>query len=131
MRRRLLIAAAAAMVAGVLPSSALAGPPGTMSLAEFLPRAQALQKKGMGAMFSSDLKPVIAEFKAAGQAYRADLDVARAAGRTDLGCPPPKGKAKITPEQIMADFSATPPAERATTTTKTAFYRMMRKRFPC
>lgn len=115
---------AAALIA--LPAAAQA-----MNVAEFLTKTEALKAKGMGAMFSSDLKLVVREFKAAGTAYRSDVDKARAAGRDDLGCPPPKGKAKLTPNQIIADFATVPVAERASTSVKQAFYAMMRRRFPC
>lgn len=125
------------LAAAVLPSAALATAPGEMSIAEFLPKAEALQAKGMGAMFSSDLKPVMAEMKAVGTSYRADLAQARAAGRTDLGCPPPKGspppegRKRMSPNELLDALRVVPPAHRATTTVKTAFYAMMRRRFPC
>lgn len=102
-----------------------------MTVADFLAKAEALKAKGMGAMFSSDLKVVTNEFKAAGTAYRADVDKARTAGRTDLGCPPPKGSVKMSSNDIMAEMSAIPAAQRASTSVRTAFYRMMAKRFPC
>lgn len=89
--------------------------------------------KGMAAMFSSDLKPVIGEIRAISPAYRADLAVARAAGRTNLGCPPPKGdkRMRLGADKILGFMRAVPPERRATTTVKTVFYEMMRKSFPC
>ena len=131
MRARLVLAAAA-----LLPSLALAAPVGEMSVAEFLPKAENLKAKGMAAMFSSDLKPVVAEMKAIGTGFRADLDRARAGGRTDMGCPPPKGQGKgkgvgIKADEIFAVLRAVPPAQRATTTVKSVFYAMMARRFPC
>jgi hypothetical protein len=102
-----------------------------MTVAELMTTAAALKAKGAGAMFSPDLRRVVGAFRTAGTDYRADLERARAAGRTDLGCPPPKGKVKLKPADVMADFAAIPPAQARTTSVKTAFYAMMAKRFPC
>jgi hypothetical protein len=102
-----------------------------MTVAEFLVRADALKAKGMMAMMSSDLPVVKGEMQAATTAYRTDVDAARAKGRTDLGCPPPKGQAKISSDMIMADLAAIPKAAQARTTVKTALYDAMRKRYPC
>lgn len=102
-----------------------------MTVAEFLTRADALKAKGMMAMMSPDLKVVRGELQAATTAYRTDVDAARAKGRTDLGCPPPKGQAKITSDSIMADLAAVPKAAQARTTVKSALYDVMRKRYPC
>ena len=63
-------------------------------------------------------------------AYRADLTAARQAGRTPHSCPPPKGKASFGAKEVMAEFNAIPPARR-NMSVKTAFYAMMKKRYPC
>jgi hypothetical protein len=102
-----------------------------MTVAEFLARAEALKAKGMMAMMSPDLPVVRGEMQAATTAYRGDVDAARAKGSTDLGCPPPKGQAKISSETIMADLAAIPRAVQARTTVKVALYDVMRKRYPC
>ena len=119
----------------ILSSPAYGAPLGEMSIAEFLPKAENLKAKGMAAVFSSDLKPVMAEMKAIGTSYRADLERARAAGRTDLGCPPAKGQAPkgqgMKVDEIFAVLRAVPPERRATTTVKATFYDLMARRFPC
>lgn len=102
-----------------------------MSVAEFMTKADALKAKGMRAMFSPDLKPVMNEVKAVAAAYRAEVDAARLLGRTDLGCPPPKGKVKFTSTQFLAGIGMVPMPHRASTTVLTAYYAMMQKRFPC
>ena len=102
-----------------------------MTVAEFLARAEALKAKGMMAMMSPDLPVVRGEMQAATTAYRTDVDAARAKGGTDLGCPPPKGRAKISSDIIMADLAAIPKAAQARTTVKAALYEVMRKRYPC
>ncbi len=102
-----------------------------MTVAEFLARAETLKAKGMMAMMSSDLPVIRGEMQAATTAYRTDVDAARAKGRTDLGCPPPKGQAKISSDTIMADLAAIPKPLQAKLTVKAALYDVMRKRYPC
>lgn len=99
-----------------------------MSVADFLTKVQALKAKGMGAMFSPDLKIVMAEMKSVSADYRADLAKTQ---HGELGCPPPKGKAKINSDEFIAEFSAVPVAQRGTTSVKSVFYAMMKRRFPC
>ena len=103
----------------------------SMTVAEFLVRAEALKAKGMMAMMSSDLPVIRGEMQAATSTYRADVDAARAKGRTDLGCPPPKGQAKISSDTIMADLAAIPKAAQAKMTVKAGLYAAMAKRYPC
>jgi hypothetical protein len=102
-----------------------------MTVAEFLAKAEALKAKGMMAMMSSDLPVVRGEMQAATTAYRTDVDAARAKGRTELGCPPPKGQAKISSDTIMADLAAIPKAVQAKVLVKAGLYAAMAKRFPC
>jgi len=113
---------AAALLAALAPSFALA-----MTTGEFVAKADKLKAQGMMAMMSSDIGLLQNEMKAVGLAYRADVTAARAKGRTDLGCPPPKGQVKMESSQLIATFRAAPPG----TPVKTAFYRMMAQRFPC
>jgi hypothetical protein len=101
-----------------------------MSVAEFLAKANALKAKGFLAIGSSDIKLLRTEVERASDAYRSDLASAKAAGRAPHSCPPPKGKAKIGSNELMAEFEAIPAAKR-NMSVKTAFYAMMKKRFPC
>ena len=118
-----LVIAAVAMA--LLPASAQA-----MSVAEFLAKANALKAKGFLAIGSPDIKLLKSEMETVANAYRADIDGARKAGRTPHSCPPPKGKANIGSKELMAEFESIPAAKRGMST-KTAFYAMMKKRFPC
>lgn len=120
MRRLLTIATLIA-----LPASAQA-----MTVAEFLAKANALKAKGLFAMGSPDIKLLTGEMTAVAQAYRADIEGARKAGRTPHSCPPPKGQTKLGSKELLADFEAIPPAQRGMSV-KTAFYALMRKRYPC
>lgn len=117
-----------AMMAGaalVLPASAQA-----MTVAEFLAKANALKAKGFLAMGSPDIKLLRTEVERASDAYRSDLASAKAAGRAPHSCPPPKGKAKIGSKELLAEFETIPAAQRGMSV-KSAFYAMMKKRFPC
>ncbi len=116
-------------LAGVLLAMPFAAQ--AMTVAEFLAKAEALKAKGMLAMMSPDISVLRTEMQAATTAYRTDVDAARAKGGTTLGCPPPKGKANITSDMVIADFNAMPKAAQQRTTVKTGLYAFMTKRFPC
>ena len=115
-----------ALLLVIIPVSASA-----MTVAEFLAKAKSLEEKGMAAMFSPDINLLKAEVQSAGVSYRADVAKARAQGRTDLGCPPMQGKFGVKSNEIITEFSAIPPAQRSTTTVRSAFSAMMKKRFVC
>ncbi len=117
----------------VLASALLAIPfaAQAMTVADFLAKADALKAKGMIAMMSPDLAILHSEMQAATTAYRTDVDAARAKGVTTLGCPPPKGKANISSDMVIADFTAMPKAVQQRTTVKAGLYAFMTKRFPC
>lgn len=123
MKRWWLIAGAALLV----PVAAQA-----MTVEEFLVKARALKAKGPLAIFSSDLGPVRAEIKSVATSYRADLRAERAAGRPPHSCPPPEGSeaAKIKPADFLAELERIPPSQRSMSM-KTAFYLIMKRRWPC
>lgn len=101
-----------------------------MTVATFLAKANGLKAKGILAMGSPDIGLLRNEMQRVAEAYRADVTRARAAGRTPHSCPPPKGQGKIGAKEVMAEFEAIPPAQR-NVSVKTAFYAMMKKRYPC
>lgn len=101
----------------------------SMPLSDFLPRAEALQKKGMMAILSSDLKPVMAEANAAFTAYRQQLEAERAAGHPS-SCPL-KGKAAVTSDELLKSFKAIPVADRPHTTTQQGVAHLMALKYPC
>ena len=102
-----------------------------MSVADFLAKADALKAQGFLAMMSSDVGLLKAEIMTASQAYRADADAARARGQTNLGCPPPKGQARTSSDDLIAAFRKIPAPQRAGMSVKTALYGYMARRFPC
>ncbi len=113
---------AAALVAALAPSLALA-----MTTGEFVAKADKLKAQGMMAMMSSDVGLLQKEIKAAGLAWRADVDAAKAKGDKRLGCPPAKGQVKMNSAELITAFRAMP----AGTPVKAGFYRHMAQRFPC
>ncbi len=114
------------VAAVLLPAAAQA-----MSVAEFLAKTDALKAKGIMAMASPDIGLLRDDIASASDAYRAGLAAETAAGRKPSSCPPPKGTAKITSDDIIAAFRAIPAPRRARTSTKTAFAAFMKQRYPC
>jgi hypothetical protein len=100
-----------------------------MSVATFLVKADALKAKGMLAMMSSDIGVLKAEMKTVGTAYRAQLKSDKAAGRAPHSCPPPKSA--MDSEELIGHFRTVPVAQRPTTSVKSAFYGLMKKKYPC
>jgi hypothetical protein len=115
-----------ATIAVIVPVTAHA-----MSVAEFLAKTDALKAQGVLAMASPDIGLLRGDIATASDAYRAGLAAEVAAGRKPSSCPPPKGTAKVTSDDIIAAFRAIPAAQRPRTTTKTAFAAFMTKRYPC
>ncbi|OYY71875.1 MAG: hypothetical protein B7Y47_06160 [Sphingomonas sp. 28-63-12] len=102
-----------------------------MTVADFLAKTEALKAKGILAMGSPDITVLRNEIKGAGTAYRAKIDADVAAGRKPGSCPPPKGTANVTSDDIIAEFSRIPVAQRSKTSVETAFAAFMTKRYPC
>lgn len=107
----------------------LAAPAGaSMTLAEFLPKANRLQAKGAMALFSSDLRPVMNEMKAVSRDMKEEAARRRAAGLPKRACPP-EGT-KLGSDQLLTMLNAIPPAERGISV-KEGMVRAMARRFPC
>ena len=114
-----------AMLAVLAPVAAQA-----MTVSEFLAKADALKAKGVFALASSDFTLLKQEIDRASDAYRARLAAQVAAGKKPSSCPPPKGTAKVTSDDIIANFKSLPPA-RQKANVKDAFAAFMTKRYPC
>ncbi len=108
--------------------SAFPLPAYAMDADTFYNKALALQKKGVTAMLSSDLKPVMAEMKSAGQSVKAENDKAKIAGNP-MYCVPKN--AKFTSEDALRAFGSIPAARRKTLTVRQAWRETLIKRFPC
>ena len=116
-----------AAIAVILPVSALQA----MTVAAFLEKADALQARGMMAMFSSDIGLLKGEVQGAGRALRAEVDGARRAGRRPAFCPPPQGQASLNSNELLAYFRAVPPAQRQRMEVRDALRGLMIRRYPC
>lgn len=99
-----------------------------MSISTFLAKANALEKKGALALFSSDLKLLTGEIRRSAQALRAERAAAEKAGRKPETCIPPK--MSLGNAEVLAHFRGIP-AERRGMSVKDGFAEMMRKRYPC
>jgi hypothetical protein len=95
----------------------------------FYAKGLALQKKGMAAMFSSDLKVVMSEFKAAAGAVKAENDAAKAKG-APIYCAPPKPQ-KMSPDQLLAEFGSIPQTRRKAVTVRSAWREIVMRKYPC
>ncbi|HMJ92511.1 MAG TPA: hypothetical protein VK472_00275 [Allosphingosinicella sp.] len=100
-----------------------------MNLAEFLQKADRLEKKGMAAMFSSDFRLLKGEIQTASQALRAERLAAERAGRRGAYCPPARSGFKSN--ELLAHFRTIPPAQRAGTPVKEALKSFLVRKYPC
>ena len=123
MRLKYLIAAAALLT----PAMASAQ---SMNAQRFYDRANQLQKKGMMAMFSRDVKLLIKEATAAGESARAQRLAALKTGITPRYCPP-KGAQRMGSEEFMERLGALPRAERLRIDMTEAMIRIQIIKFPC
>ncbi len=121
MTRRLLVAAL--LIA--LPTLAQAAP---MSVAEFVSRADGLQKMGAAALLSRDLGVLKDEIVRSAAALRQDQAAAERAGRKPRTCLP--AKAKITSQEIIAHMKAIPP-ERRGQSVEDALRVLVSGKYPC
>ncbi len=119
----------AALVAGAL-LLAVAAPASAMSVQMFLAKAEALQKRGPLALFSSDMKLLRNQITGDALELRNERLAAQAAGRAAAFCPP-EGGIKLTDRDIVAAMEAVPAAQRASTETKAALRAYFGRRFPC
>ena len=109
------------------PSAALAQ---SMNAEAFYQRAAALQKKGVMALFSSDLKALTTEGKAAGAKARQQRLTAIAAGQKPRYCPP-EGPVSIGNTEFFDRLSAIPAADRSRIDMAEATTRILAAKFPC
>lgn len=106
----------------------LAAPAGAMDAETFYVKAVALKKKGMSAVFSKDLKPMVRIFEAAADSVKAENEQARANG-APLFCAPKKYR--LTAEQFISEFSRIPKERRRIQTVRDAWREIVIRRFPC
>lgn len=101
-----------------------------MTVAVFLEKAEALQRRGMAAMFSSDIGLLKAEAKGAGEALKAERLAAQRAGRPPAFCPPAQG-VRMNSNELLAFFRSIPSDQRQRMEVRDAMRLMMARRYPC
>jgi hypothetical protein len=121
MGRKFLIVA----LAVVVPIGALQA----MTVSVFLEKADALQARGMMALFSSEIGLLKGEVTTAGAALRAENEAARRAGRSPAFCAPEQ--VRMTSTELLAFFRSIPPPQRHRLEVRDAMRFYMVRRFPC
>ena len=109
----------------VIPVTALQA----MTVAVFLEKADALERRGAMAMFSSDLRLLKSEVKGAGEALKAERERRRASGQRPLYCAPER--VQLNSRDLLAHFRSIPPAQRQRTEVRDALRQLMVRRYPC
>ncbi len=123
MKMKLIVVALAA----ALPATALQAQ--AMLVSTFLAKADALQKKGMMALMSSDYKLLKKEIVTHSQTLRAERQAAEKAKRRPAYCPP--AKSGLNSGEILAAFRSIPAAQRPRTDVKDALRALLARKFPC
>ncbi len=85
-----------------------------------------------------EIDALIGEIKLVSEAYAVDRKKALPGVDPALGCPPPANskaakepKNRLTSDQFLNGLAAIPKEERQQTSMKTAYYGIIRTRFPC
>ncbi|WP_037499475.1 hypothetical protein [Sphingomonas jaspsi] len=103
----------------------------SMNAEEFHRRATALKAKGAMALFSGgEIKALMHEGQASGEAARQQRLAAEKAGQPRRYCPPP-GPQKMTSDEFMQRLGAIPAADRAKINMTEATNRILAVKFPC
>ncbi len=117
---------AIALILGFVPMAALQAQ--SMPVAQFLAKAEALQKKGAMALFSGDISLLKREIQNSGKQLRAEQIAAQKAGRKPATCMP--AKASMNSNELLAHFRSIP-AEQRNMPVKAGLAGLMRKKYPC
>ena len=117
------------LLAAVILAVAPLGAAHAMDVASFLAKADALQRKGMLALMSSDYKLLKAEIEANALALRNERLAAERARRRAAYCPP--AKQSLNSDEILAAFRSIPAAQRPRTPVKDALRALLVRKYPC
>jgi hypothetical protein len=109
-----------------LPASAAQA----MDVATFLAKAEALQGKGMLALFSSDIGLLKREIATDVKALVEEARTAASAGRPHSFCPQP-GKMALNSDEILATMLTVPAAERPRTDVRQPLRALLARKYPC
>ena len=117
------------LLAAVLLAAAPLSTANAMDVATFLTKADALQKKGMMALMSSDYKLLKQEVAVNSSALNAERLAAERAKRKPAYCPP--GKQWVSPDELLAAFRTIPAAQRPRIQVKDALRALLARKYPC
>ena len=109
-----------------LPASAAQA----MDVATFLAKADALQGKGMLALFSSDIGLLKREITTDLKALVDEARAAASAGRPHAFCPQP-GRMALNSDEILATMRTVPAAERPRTDVRQPLKVLLARKYPC
>ncbi|HEY0150326.1 MAG TPA: hypothetical protein VGB70_15160 [Allosphingosinicella sp.] len=115
----------AAVLLAVLPVGAVQA----MTVEAFLLKANALEKKGMMALFSSDYKNLKKEMETAALQLRAERVAAQKAGRKLSYCPP--AKIELNAKEVLTHFRAIPAAQRGRMELRDGLRSLLTRKHPC
>ena len=101
-----------------------------MTIATFLQKADALEKKGMMALFSADYKTLKAEVQRGSEQLRAERLAAQKAGKPMAYCPT-QAKGGLEVKELLGHFRSIPPQQRARTEVKDGLRSLLTRKFPC
>lgn len=119
------------MIAALVSLAAPAAAAPQVTAGEFLKTAESVMKKNKAALlFSGDARKLVRTLNETAQRHRARLDAERAAGRTMTTCLPPKGKAEVKSDELLAYLRALPPAQKAQSF-EAAFAGFVARKYPC
>lgn len=118
------------LMAAVLLVAAPLGAASAMPVSVFLQKADALQAKGMMALFSGDYNLLKGEVTDASAQLRAERLAARAAGRRPAYCPPEQ-QGSLDSRELLAAFRTIPPPVAARTQVKDALRALLARKYPC
>ncbi len=100
-----------------------------MDVATFLAKADALKAKGMGALFSGDLKLLKSEMQTASRQLQAEKIARDKAGLPPRSCPP-KG-ARMGAEDLMTTMKQIPAAQQRSMPLKDGVLWVAQRKYPC
>jgi hypothetical protein len=117
------------LLAAALLAALPLGAAQALDVATFLAKADALQKKGMMALMSSDYKLLKNEVVAQSQVLRSERLAAQRAGRKPAYCP--IAKSDLASNEILAAFRTIPAAQRPRIQVKDALRALLARKYPC
>ncbi len=117
---------AVALLLAAVPATALQA----MPVSQFLSKADALEKKGAMALFSSDIGVLKKEITDSAAQLKAEREAAVRAGRKPAYCPREGVKGSLNSKEILTHFRAIPPARRGMQV-KDGLRSLFARKYPC